>query len=226
MKCERRNKWWVSSMLGLCGAVSLIGLDSHGRPVRSNGYPLTRQDVLQAMVRKPGVLINIRRSLFPATSDITLLGQRATRALRQGLLGNTSAAVRWRAAQVLTQLRDTTARPELHLALKDWNASVRHQVLSALSYIGDGSSVPLVIKRLKDPHETVSNQVAALRALGKIGDGRAAPVIIASYNKAGNLPAMRLAAVSALWDLRRKFNCSCNSWQKTLNPVSPVSVIC
>ena len=155
------------------------------------------------MPRDPGVLINIHKGLFPATADITLLGQRATPALRKGLLGNTLAAVRWRSAQVLTQLRDASARPELHQALSDWSPAVRNQALQALAYLGDASSVPHLLKRLADKQETVTNRVAALRALGKIGDGRAAQAIVDQYGQSPDQPHVRRAAIAALWDLRR-----------------------
>ncbi|MFH2005562.1 MAG: HEAT repeat domain-containing protein [bacterium] len=159
--------------------------------------------MLAAIPDQPGVLINIHRGIFPATGAITLLGQRATPALRKGLLGNTNASVRWRSAQVLTQLRDSSALPELHQALEDWNGNVRHQVLAALAYLGNAYSVPLILKRLADPQESVTNRRAALLALGKIGDGQAASAIEAQYTKAKDQPGVRLAAVTALWDLRR-----------------------
>jgi HEAT repeat protein len=163
-----------------------------------------RLQVLQSIPHHPGVLINIRSSLFPATWDITLVGQRATRALRKGLLGNTDAGVRWRCAQVLTQLRDASSRGDLHQALGDWDAAVRGQVLQALANVGDGSSVPNILKRLKDPQESMSNRMWALRALGKLGDGRAANAIIAEYDRTGAPVMLRRAAVEALWDLRRR----------------------
>ncbi len=175
--------------------------------------PTSQAEVYRRLPTEPGVLINISRALFPATRDVTLLGQRATPALRRGLLENTDAGVRWKAAQVLTQLRDPAARTDLHGALGDWIASVRHQALLALAVIGDRSSVPVILKRLSDPDETLANRVAAIRALGRIGDGRAAGPIIGQFHrglpivrqlqrKPGH-PEIRRAAVSALWDLRR-----------------------
>lgn len=175
--------------------------------------PTSQAEVYRRLTKEPGILINISRGLFPATRDVTLLGQRATPALRRGLLENTDASVRWKAAQVLTQLRDPSARPDLHAALGDWIPSVRHQALLALAVLGDRSSVGAILKRLADPDETLSNRVAAMRALGRIGDPRAAGPIIRQFHKGLPIvrqlkkvhdePAVRLAAVSAMWDLRR-----------------------
>ncbi len=175
--------------------------------------PSSQAEVYDRIRDEPGILINISRALFPATRDVTLLGQRATPALRRGLLENTDAGVRWKAAQVLTQLRDPTARADLHAALGDWIPSVRHQALLALAVIGDTSSVKVILQRLADPDETKANRVAAMRALGRIGDVRAAGPIIRQFHKGLPIvrqlqkvhdePAVRLAAISALWDLRR-----------------------
>lgn len=172
--------------------------------------PKTRAEALARLVNEPGVLINIHAGLFPATWDLTLLGQQATPALRKALMGNTHAAVRWKAAQVLTQLRDSAALPELHQAVTDWNPSVRHQVMRALANVGNSYSVPHLTKRLADPQETLANRVAALHALGQIGDATAAPALRRAYREArrprgdaGDEPRIRRAALSALWALRR-----------------------
>ena len=163
----------------------------------------SRAGVLASLPYHPGVLVNIRTALFPATWDITLLGQQATAALRRGLLGNTEPAVRWRCAQVLTQLRDASSRSDLHQALGDWDDGVRGQVLRAVASVGDGSSVPHVLKRLSDPQESVENRVLALRALGQLGDGGAAKAIVAEYSSRSS-SSLRRAAIEALWDLRRR----------------------
>lgn len=188
------------------------GMGCGAKPKKSI-RPASQTEVYRRIPTEPGILINISRALFPATRDVTLLGQRATPALRRGLLENTDAGVRWKAAQVLTQLRDPAARPDLHAALGDWIPSVRHQALLALAVVGDRSSVPVILKRLADPDETLGNRVAAIRALGRIGDARAAGPIIRQFHKGLPIvrqlqkvhdePAVRLAAVSALWDLRR-----------------------
>ncbi len=183
----------------------LVGsLKIRSAPAFPQRAPRTQEEVLAAIPTQPGVLINIHRGIFPATGAITLLGQRATLALRRGLLGNTSAAIRWRSAQVLTQLRDSSALPELHQALKDWNPSVRHQVLLALAYLGNAHSVPLILQRLGDPQESETNRRAAIFALGKIGHPMAASAIEAQYLKATERPDIRLAAVTAFWDLRQR----------------------
>jgi len=198
-----RHPHWSSILTAI---TTLLGasLAAAAIPATSRRLPVNKAQVLAAMPTNPGVLINIHKGLFPATADITLLGQRATPALRKGLLGNTLAAVRWRSAQVLTQLRDASARPELHQALSDWSPAVRHQAMQALAYLGDASSVPHLIKRLTDKQETMTNRVAALRALGKIGDGRAAQAIVDQYGHSPDQAYVRRAAILALWDLRRR----------------------
>ncbi|MBK04288.1 MAG: hypothetical protein CL920_08265 [Deltaproteobacteria bacterium] len=163
----------------------------------------SRNDVLSAIPHRSDVLINIHRRLFPATWDLTLLGQKATPALRRGLLGNTKGYVRWKCAQVLTQLRDASARPTLHRALSDWNASVRAQVLQALSELGNKKSVPFILKRFQDPQETQRNKVLALQALGKLGDVRGIKAIIQQYDAYPKSSDVRYAAVQALWELRQ-----------------------
>jgi len=201
----KRWSTWVPLLVGL----SLPSLLACSRvwsapksvpPLRSG----TREQVLQSIPHHPSVLINIQTSLFPATWDITLLGQRATAALSKGLLGNTAASVRWRCAQVLTQLRDASSRSDLHQALGDWDDTVRGQVLRAVANVGDGSSVPHILKRLADPQESQQNRIRALHALGQLGDGRAADVIIAEYDRAKTSSMLRRTAVDALWDLRRR----------------------
>jgi len=189
-----------------------MGMGCGGKPKTTGKRPTSQAEVYRRIPKETGVLINISRALFPATRDVTLLGQRATPALRRGLLENTDAGVRWKAALVLTQLRDPTSRPDLHAALNDWIPSVRHQALLALAVLGDRSSVPVILKRLGDPDETLANRVAAIRALGRIGDARAAGPIIRQFHqglpivrqlkKVHDEPSVRLAAMSALWDLR------------------------
>ncbi|MEM1007614.1 MAG: HEAT repeat domain-containing protein [Myxococcota bacterium] len=162
----------------------------------------TKRQVLKHIVKKPKLLINIHRRLFPATWDLTLLGQKATPALQHGLLGNTRWYVRWKCAQILTQLRDASSRDTLHRALNDWNATVRSQVLRALADFGNSSSIPFLIKRLKDPQESDWNRVLALQALGRLGDARAVRTVIAHYKIFVKKPAIRRAAIRALWNLR------------------------
>lgn len=202
------HRWCLALIVIMGGPLLLGSLTGHSAPARRHHAPTTKHEVLQAIAKQPGVLINIHRGIFPATGEITRLGQRATPALRKGLLGNTNASIRWRSAQVLTQLRDSSALPELHLALKDWNSNVRHQVLLALAYLGNASSVPLILMRLGDPQESVMNRQAALLALGKIGDKRAASAIEIHYSKSKDQPGVRLAAVTAMWDLRRRVSAS------------------
>ena len=171
--------------------------------VPSHRRYVNKQQVLLAIPVDGASLVNIGTRLFPATPDITLLGRRATSALSRGLLGNTASGVRWRCAQVLTQLRDARARVALHKAVKDWNAQVRGQVIRALGEVGDSGSAPLVLGRLKDPHETVAYRRVALRTLGRLGDSRAVPAVVKSFRTAPKKqPLVRLAALRALWDLR------------------------
>ena len=190
--------------LGVAGTLVFGGLRAGSAPAPEEpAAPRSRAEVLEALSQRPGVLMNIHSGLFPATWDLTLLGQQATPALRKALLGNTHADVRWRSAQVLTQLRDSSALPELHQAVTDWNSSVRHQALLALGQVGNSFSVPHLRKRVQDPQEAQNNRIAAIAALGNIGDASAEPDLIKAYDEAKDEPLVRREAVSALWELRR-----------------------
>lgn len=190
--------------LGVAGALLCGGMRAWTAPAGEEPPPpKTRAEVLTALTTRPGVLINIHSGLFPATWDLTLLGQKATPALRKALLGNTSSDVRWRAAQVLTQLRDSSALPELHQAVTDWNPSVRNQVMRALGWVGNAYSVPYLRKRVQDPQETLANRIAAIDALGNIGDASAEADLVKAYADAKEEPSVRRAAVNAFWALRR-----------------------
>ncbi len=162
------------------------------------------KDVLAAIPNHPEVLINISNALFPSTWDISLLGKKATPAIKRALLENTKASIRWQSAQVLAYIRDASARSTLHQALSDWNAKVRYNVLLALQEIGDKTSVPFVIKRLKDPRETLRNKVQAIKTLGNLGDPKAVDVIIDAYEKTARKRNLFLsyAVVTALWKMR------------------------
>lgn len=195
---------------GLAGALLAGGLRVRSAPQEPRRPPRSRAEALARLPSEPGVLINIHRGLFPATWDLTLLGQKATPALRQALIGNTNAQVRFKAAQVLTQLRDTSALPELHRAVTDWSPLVRGQAIRALAEVGNAYSVPHLVKRIEDEQETLGNRIAAVRALGRIGDPTAAPAVWKAYTKAladkrdeVGAAMVRRAAVRAYWELRK-----------------------
>jgi hypothetical protein len=200
---ERDMMKWVRKSL-VCGALLLAlgggtwwsvtsASGSGDRPLR------TKQDVLAALSNRSDVLINIQRRLFPATWDLTLMGQKVTPALRRGLLGNTSKGVRWRCAQVLTQLRDASARGTLHRALGDWSDVVRGQVLRALAEIGDTTTVPHLIARLKDVRETPTNRVLAIRALGRLSSAKSVVWLKKQYKDYPKHAQIRREVVQALW---------------------------
>lgn len=199
MRPSRSTPWLLGFGLPIVLGVGLLWNQAHSVPFQIQ----SRDQALALLPRHPGVLINLRSHLFPATWDLTLLGQRSTQALNQGLLQNTDSYVRWKCAQILTQLRDASARPILHQALGDWSDVVRGQVIQALALVGDQSSVPFLLKRLEDTNETPNNRRLTLHALGKIGDARSETAIAAEYTKAKTDVSLRRAAISALWELRQ-----------------------
>lgn len=55
------------------------GLTCGPTPKASVKRPSSQAEVYRRIPKEPGILINISRALFPATQDVTLLGDRAAR---------------------------------------------------------------------------------------------------------------------------------------------------
>lgn len=163
-----------------------------------------RQRILDAMTKDPAVLVNVSYSDMPATPDILDLGKRATKALERCLADNVDDDGRARCAVALHALGDRRALPTLHVALADWNANVRYQVVRALGAIPDPSSVGPLLELYRRKDETPHVRGAILKTLGRISDQRVVRFLRSELkNKpAEDEPDTRDEIFDALWSNR------------------------
>jgi HEAT repeat protein len=83
--------------------------------------------------------------------------------------------------------------------LGDWSDVVRGQVLRALAEIGDTTTVPHLIARLKDVRETPTNRVLAIRALGRLSSAKSVVWLKKQYKDYPKHAQIRREVVQALW---------------------------
>ncbi len=131
-----------------------------------------RQEVLLAIPRESGVLINIPYADMPASPELVNLGKRSTHALERCLADNVDANARALSAIVLEALGDRRSLPALQGALEDWDAGVRRRVVRALGAMPDKSSVgPLIgLFERKDEEPQIRREI--VKALGSITEQR------------------------------------------------------
>ena len=115
----------------------------------------------------------------------------------KGLLADTSAATRARAALAVGRLQDSTAAPALTAMLRDRAAEVRREAAFALGQTGwKGARAPLE-RALADPDAEVVD--LAIEALGKLGDRAATAKLVKFLDS--RRAAQRAHAAVALWRL-------------------------
>lgn len=160
-----------------------------------------RKRVLAAMATDASVLINVTDREMPASPDILNLGKRGTRALERGLSDNVDAGIRRTCAMVLGSLGDRSALKTLQAALDDWEAPVRHEVITALAKIPDASSFEPLMKLYKRKDEEDYNRINILRTLGALSHPKALTVIRDELRKKpeDGRSDIRPAALLALW---------------------------
>ena len=186
---------------------------ARGNPVSSGVLvdpPLSRYDrqeakrraVLRRVVRSRAALVNVTADITPATPELTWLGKKALPAFEWGLTNNTNAVVRQRLASVLHSFADPHSLQSLLVAARDWEQSVRVEVVHALGAIGSLKAESKLLELYRDPNESEFVRAEALRALGKIGSRKALGVVMKLLrdDKAGYV--MQSAALDALWHLR------------------------
>lgn len=171
-------------------------------PLRGNAKK--RYEILTKIPKNPDVLVNVRLEHLPSTHDMTLLGKVALPALEKGLTHNTNPSVRNRIAVVLTEMADHQTLDALQAAMKDWNLSIRMQAMNALAAVGSLNSKPVLEKVLNDPEERKYTKALAIRALGRIGAASVAPRLLGYLSDKKENYSMRMASLTALWDLRVK----------------------
>jgi HEAT repeat protein len=163
-----------------------------------------RERLLQAMPRDPSVLINVSAADLPASSDVLDLGKRSTEALERCLADNVDPAARAYCAALLGAIGDRRALPALHVALEDWEANVRVEVLSAIARLGDPSSYGAVVKVWRRKEESESLRHQALGVLGALGHKDAVQLLRAELRKKPGEgdEDYRVVAFLALWRSR------------------------
>ena len=199
----------------LCGVIPLLALagvpfakvmmSPYGpvdRPLRGNAKK--RYEVLTRIPQNPDVLVNVRLEHLPSTHDMTLLGKAALPALEKGLTHNTNPSVKNRIALVLTEMADHQTLDALQAAMKDWNLIIRMQAMNALAAVGSISSKAVLEKVLNDPEERKYTKALAIRALGRIGAASVAPRLLGYLSDEKEAYSMRMASLTALWDMRGK----------------------
>lgn len=112
-------------------------------------------------------------------------------------LGDTSAAVRERAALAVGRLQDSTATPALLPLLADHSPAVRREAAFALGQIGWKGARPALERALGDADAEVAD--LAVEALGKLGDKAATTKVVKLLDSPRG--ARRAHAAVALWRL-------------------------
>ncbi|MDX1995140.1 MAG: HEAT repeat domain-containing protein [bacterium] len=116
-------------------------------------------------------------------------------------LGNQNRFVRYRAAQVLGNIKDERAVEPLISVLSDEHPVMRYTAASALGNIGDKRAVEPLIAALGDTEADVRRFVA--EALGEIGDARAVePLIAALRDENVDVRANVVRALGKIGDIR------------------------
>jgi len=163
-----------------------------------------RERILDAIPNDPAVLVNVGYGDMPASPDILDLGKRATAALERCLADNVDDNGRALCAVTLNALGDRRALPTLHVALADWNAGVRFQVVRALGAIPDNSSVGPLLDLYRRKDETPFIRNAILRTLGRISDQKVVRFLRSELNQEPDEdePDARPAVFDALWSNR------------------------
>ena len=101
----------------------------------------------------------------------------------RGTLNHDYGLVRWYATQVLRELGDSCAVPDLINLLNDEHDGVRVEAAYALSELKDNRAVPALINTLN--HEDRRVRSGAAQALGELRDNRALPALIDTLNDEG-----------------------------------------
>ncbi len=199
----------------LCGCIPLLALAgvpwagvamSPYGPVDHQlwGNAKQRHAVLSAMPKNPDILVNVRLEHLPSTHEMTLLGKAALPALEKGLTHNTNPTVRRRIALVLAEMADFRSLDALQAAMKDWDLGIRLRAMRALAAVGSPKAQATIEAVLNDPEERDYTKAAAIRALGWIGAASAADRLLGFLADEKGDYGMRLASLSALWDMRGK----------------------
>lgn len=93
-------------------------------------------------------------------------------------LGNTSsAAARWRSAELLGEVGNRAAIQPLEQALDDESPDVRATAAMALAKLNSKSSGAAILKLLSDEKQDVAVRIAAATALGLLKNAEAVPVM-------------------------------------------------
>jgi len=133
--------------------------------------PRVQEDqVLSGLEKNPYLLVNVTAGDMPASPDVLALGKRSTQALMRCLADNQDRALRADCAGMLGTLGDPASVPTLQIALEDWEANVRFEVIRALGQIADPRSVPSLVAAWSRSDEDTRNRAAILRALGSSGE--------------------------------------------------------
>jgi HEAT repeat protein len=192
--------WWRISLIVLACAPSLTVIWRAHAGIR----PTTKQ-VLAQVVSNPDVLVNVGAADMPASPDILELGRRSTPALGRCLADNPDAGLRAACGDMIGVLGDPSAIAALHIALEDWDDSVRLHAVRSLGRIADARSAAPLVAAWQRGDETRENRLAILRALGSI----ASPPALAFLRHVMRAPIreheddLRPVAFSELWRNRR-----------------------
>lgn len=194
------SPWHQGVFIVVIALTLLVGLgEGLARVLDRDGESLSREEVLQRLAEEPDFLINLDPSDFPATSDVALLGNRATPALVNCLVHNLDRYARQNCVFNLIATRDSRAIEPLIIALDDPDDGVQGLAVKALSRIEARPATPRLIAFLKedDTDEYFRHRVAS--ALGRSGDPDALTPLIDYYNT-----TLEGRPQSALWDMRRQ----------------------
>jgi HEAT repeat protein len=161
----------------------LAGLEDD--PVR-RGYAFLASE--NAELRREGINILRRVARFDPEA----------RAAMRKLLRDPSPRVREQAAQVLGNLRDTAAAPELLELLADPEAAVRRRAVQGLTSMEARDAAPVLAERLASDQDDRVREAAAL-GLGKLKSNQAAESLLKGLKDQSE--AVRAAAITSLGEV-------------------------
>jgi HEAT repeat protein len=193
---------WMMALALACVALTLVGIGEALAKSPANQRSkkaLTQEELLARLADQPDILINVTAYDLPSTTDLVLLGNRATPALVNCVINNLNESARATCAQVLATTRDQRALPTLIAALDDPSRGVQYYAVEALSQVEARTATGRLLEIMGDERRSESTRDMAIAALGRSGDPAAIAPLMTTFQE-----TLATTAQNALWDMRQQ----------------------
>jgi HEAT repeat protein len=184
--------------------VSVAAAQSNGSEALPPGDPTVESAMPQAVA---DAFLTLEKALVSDNLDFRIQALRAAMDLQEARLANfamprleaPNLTERVLAYQVVANTSPELAKPALVKALRSGERTIRLRALLGLTALGDGDTVPEIVRILKeDPDPDL--RAAAVRALGAIGDPKASLPLLEALSS--QYSPVREQAVLALLKIR------------------------